>query len=158
MNEPIKNRLETKYNKPVGIKDNEIYFLKETFDYQDGFKGVVGFSLRPLTRIDVEDRNNINNAVDYYLDLWKEDVSQDNTRMSLDDYASDLMDQEIGDYPGHDTSYEEHYEEAKKHFDFDVSSFECGSGGRCFDLKLLNSFDKVIDQDLINIIKNFENA
>jgi len=158
MNVPTRNRLETKYNKPVGIKDNEIYFLEETFDYQDGFKGVVGFSLRPLTRIEVEDRNDNNEAIEYYRDIWVETVKSGNTDQGLEDFASDCQDDEYGDYPGHDTSYEEHYEEAKKHFDFDVSSFECGSGGRCFDLKLLNSFDKVIDQDLINIIKNFENA
>jgi hypothetical protein len=158
MNETVRNRIETIYNKPVGIKDNEIYFLNDTFDYQDGFKGATGFSLRPLTRIEVEDLNNDNNAIEYYRDIWVETVAIGKTDQGLEDFASDCIDNQDGDYPGHDTSYYEHYEEAKKHFNFNVESFQCGSGGRCFNKDLLNSFDKVIDQKLIDIIRNFEDA
>ena len=45
----------------------------------------------------------------------------------------------------------------KKHFDDDdIETFNCSGGGRCFDEKLLSSFDKVIDHSLIDLIRQYE--
>ena len=150
-------RKEKKYFKPVGIKDGSIYFLDYIFEDGD-FKGAVGTVLDPITPEYIENITN-EDWVEYSRDLWKSAVETNSTEDSLEDYAKLIEnDSEISGllYPGHDNSYSELYDEAKKHFDYEIETFNCCGGGRCFDLELLNSFDKVINQDLIDLIKSYE--
>ena len=42
-------------NEIVGIKDDEVYVLQTVFD-DNGFKGATGYSMRPLTQSEVDDR------------------------------------------------------------------------------------------------------
>jgi hypothetical protein len=152
------NKEQINYYKPVGIKDGSIYFLDYVFNHADGFRGATGTVLDPITS---EYIKNITNEdwVEYSRDLWKSAVETGSTEDSLEDYAKLIQeDSEISGllYPGHDNSYSELYDEAKKHFDYEVETFNCCGGGRCFDLELLNSFDKVIDQNLIDLIKSYE--
>ena len=37
-----------------------------------------------------------------------------------------------------------------------IETFNCSGGGRCFNEKLLSSFDKVIDHSLIDLIRQYE--
>lgn len=152
------DRQQVNYNKPVGIKDGSIYFLNYVFNHSDNFKGATGTVLDPITTDYI---NNISNEdwIEYSRDLWKSAVETNSTENSLKDFSEQIKtDSEIDGlkYPGHDTSYSELYDEAKKHFDSNVETFNCCGGGRCFNLELLNSFDKVIDQDLIDLIKSYE--
>lgn len=150
-------RKEKKYFKPVGIKDGSIYFLDYIFEDGD-FKGAVGTVLDPITPEYIENITN-EDWVEYSRDLWKSAVETNSTEDSLEDYAKLIEnDSEISGllYPGHDNSYSKLYDEAKKHFDYEIETFNCCGGGRCFDLELLNSFDKVINQDLIDLIKSYE--
>ena len=151
------NKDEISFDKPIGIKDGEIYFLNYVFKHEDGFKGATGFSLRPLDQKEVDYRNTPLYYEDIYRDSWKCEVSADTTEFGLAEYIEHYIkpNEYDVDYAGHDTSYSEHYDEAKTHFKNAVS-FECGSGGRCFNHKLLNSFDIVINQELIDLIKKYE--
>ena len=150
-------RKEKKYFKPVGIKDGSIYFLDYIFEDGD-FKGAVGTVLDPITPEYIENITN-EDWVEYSRDLWKSAVETNSTEDSLEDYAKLIEnDSEISGllYPGHDNSYSELYDEAKKHFDYEIETFNCCGGGRCFSFELLNSFDTVINQNLIDLIKSYE--
>ncbi len=152
------DRQQVNYNKPVGIKDGSIYFLNYVFEHSDNFKGATGTVLDPITTDYI---NNISNEdwTEYSRDLWKSAVETNSTEDSLEDYAVKIKNESesYGQlFPGHDDSYSEFHDEAKKHFDSNVKTFNCSGGGRCFNLELLNSFDKVIDQDLIDLIKSYE--
>ena len=152
------DRQQVNYNKPVGIKDGSIYFLNYVFNYDDGFRGATGTVLDPITSNYIESITT-EDWIEYSRDLWRSAVETNSTETSLEDYAKLVEDDSKMSgllYPGHDNSYSELYDEAKKHFDSDVETFNCSGGGRCFNLELLNSFDKVIDQDLIDLIKSYE--
>ena len=150
-------RIETKYFKPVGIKDGSIYFLDYTFDNGD-FKGATGTILDPISKDYIADLTS-EDWIDYCRDIWVDAVQSGSTEESLEEFSESVQDehQSYGRlFPGHDDSYSELYEEAHKHFDNSVETFNCSGGGRCFDEELLNSFDKVINPELIKIIKKFE--
>jgi|TARA_R110000822_G_scaffold140208_1_gene277942 hypothetical protein len=147
------------HNKPVGIKNGEIYFLNDVFNYKDGMKGATGFSLRPLTQNEVDQRNTDEYYEDYYREIWQMEVQAESTEDGLSDWIENTIKPNEYDveYAGHDSSYSEHYEEAKKHYDEeDVVCFEPGSSGRCFNEELLSSFEKVIDHSLIDLIRQYE--
>jgi hypothetical protein len=153
-----KDRQQVDYNKPVGIKDGSIYFLNYVFDHSDNFRGATGTVLDPITTNYIESITT-EDWIEYSRDLWRSAVETNSTEASLEDYAKLIEDDsEMSGllYPGHDDSYSEFHDEAKKHFDSNVETFNCSGGGRCFNLELLNSFDKVIDQDLIDLIKSYE--
>ena len=145
-----------KINKPVGIKDGSIYFLEEIFKYKDGFKGAVGTVFDPVTQSEIDENNDLDNATEFHRELWQQAVEGGHTEQSLSDYVEDCLNHQDGEYPGHDNSYSDLHDEAKKHFDKDVETFHCSGGGRCFNKELLSSFDKVIDQSLIDLIKQYE--
>ena len=150
-------RKEKKYFKPVGIKDGSIYFLDYIFEDGD-FKGAVGTVLDPITKNYIENITN-EDWIEYSREIWVEAVKSGSTEQSLEDYAESIKNESENQcqlYPGHDDSYTELHDEAKKYFDNNVETFNCCGGGRCFDLELLNSFDKVINQDLIDLIKSYE--
>ena len=152
------DRQQVDYNKPVGIKDGSIYFLNYVFDHSDNFRGATGTVLDPITSNYIENITT-EDWTEYSRDLWKSAVETNSTEDSLEDYAAKIKNESesYGQlFPGHDDSYSEFHDEAKKHFDSDVETFNCSGGGRCFNLELLNSFDKVIDQDLIDLIKSYE--
>lgn len=149
-------RNETKYYKPVGIKNGSIYFLDYTFDNGD-FKGATGTVFDPITQNDIDEFNDKNFLKDVYHDTWVESVKSGNTEESLEDFINDLYNFCEGEYPTQDCSYSHLWKEAHKYYDNTVKTFNCSGGGRCFDEELLNSFDKVIDPELIKIIKQFEN-
>jgi len=152
------DRKQVDYNKPVGIKDGSIYFLNYVFDHSDNFRGATGTVLDPITSNYIENITT-EDWTEYSRDLWKSAVETNSTEDSLEDYAVKIKNESesYGQlFPGHDDSYSELYDEAKKHFDSNVETFNCCGGGRCFNLELLNSFDKVIDQDLIDLIKSYE--
>ena len=150
-------REEIKYNKPVGIKDGSIYFLDYTFNHDGGFKGATGTVLDPVSQSEIDDNNDPENVKELYRDIWVESVKGGHTEDSLDEFVKNEIANCDGEYPMQDSSYSELHDEAKKHFSADVVTFNCSGGGRCFDRKLLNSFDKVIDKELINTIKQYEN-
>lgn len=152
------DRKQINYYKPVGIKDGSIYFLDYVFDHFDGFRGATGTVLDPITKDYI---NNISNEdwIDYSKEIWVEAVKSGSTEDSLEDFAEQIKTSSEIDglkFPGHDYSYFELHDEASKYFDNDVETFNCSGGGRCFNLELLNSFDKVIDQNLIDLIKSYE--
>ena len=156
----ISKKLETAYNLPVGIKDGEIYFLETVFDYRDGFTGATGFSLRPLTHGEVDERNTDEYYEEHSKEIWQQAVAHDDEENSLSDFVENTIkaNEFDVDYCGHDNSWSDYYDEAKKHLEDDnIASFEAGGCGRLFNKELLNSFDKVINQDLINEIKKYEN-
>ena len=157
MKQIIENKKEEiKYGKPVGIKDGTIYFLDGVFKYHDGFKGATGTRLDPITQAEIDNNNDIDNATEWYREIWQESAHGGHTEQSLKEFVEDCLNHQDGDYPGHDLSHYEYHDEAKKYFDDDVETFHCVGGGRCFDEELLSSFDKVIDQSLIDLIRKYE--
>ena len=150
-------RKETKYYKPVGIKDGSIYFLDYTFDDGDfKIKGATGTVFDAITQDQIDDYNDEDFIKDTYKDCWVESVKAGKTEQSLSDYIDDIINYCDGEYPHQDCSYSHLWDEAHKHFDDSIVTFNCAGGGRCFDKELLNSFDKVIDPELIKIIKQYE--
>jgi hypothetical protein len=151
-------RQQINFNKPVGIKDGSIYFLNYVFKDGDNFQGATGTVFDPVTKNYIDSITN-EDWIEYSREIWVEAVKSGSTEQSLEDYAESIKNESENQgqlYPGHDDSYTELHDEAKKYFDSNVETFSCCGGGRCFDLKLLNSFDTVINQDLIDLIKSYE--
>lgn len=155
-------RNETKYNKPVGIKDGSVYVVDYTFEdtmHGEPFVGVTGTVLSPVSQAYIDERNEPENIEENYRDCWVEAVKSNNTDEGLTDWVrSNVIDDcHDGDFPGHDTSglydIEEYIPDLLQHFE-DAVTFECIGGGRCFSKNM--EFDVVLDQALVDEINRLE--
>ena len=149
-------------NEIVGIKDDEVYVLQTVFD-DNGFKGATGYSMRPLTQSEVDDR--LDDA-EYYRDLWKQAVENDQTDLGLDEFVQEANEEAEMDglyYCGDDDSFRSEFEdlieelpEAKKkqlESMTDLSWTVCGCG-RHFTKNM--KFDVVFNKKLVDLINKYE--
>jgi hypothetical protein len=151
-------RKATNYNLPVGIKDNEIVFLQDSFEYPD-MKGCTGFCLSPLSQDELDRCNDPETIAEEYGFLWRECVQCGTTELGLDEWVAEFIEESNMhgyDYPGQDNSYIEHMtDEIKEKYFPDAAAFTCTGGGRCFSKNM--EFDILINPELIEVINQFEN-
>lgn len=147
-------RTETKYDKLVGQKENEFYFVDDIFKYDDGMQGVTGTILVPVSKEEYEDRTS-NEAKYDYLDnsgSWEEAVKSGRTEESKQDYYQNIIDI-AGDELIFDFSGSDLWDQLRS-IDYDEENYpviECVGGGRCFKSK--NNFDKVFDKELLKKVE-----
>lgn len=158
----------------LGIRDGDLVFLGEIFEYEGGFKGCTGFSMRYVSPETIEENNEVDNIRDHCEDLWIEAVKARETTDSLDDYVQQIIDD--ASYSGllysfYDASFQCDQEEgigklAEKtkqkiyeYFDTTEENFntEVGSCGRCIgetsDFELC-----FIPKKLLKMIIDFDNG
>lgn len=162
------DRISNKINEIVGIRDGAVYVLEETFQYGDkGMKGATGYSMRPLTREEIDSASDPQNL----RDLWVEAVKEDATDLGLNEWVEDLeynMDSDQH-YPFDDTSYrtefnqllEEEDEETQTKIEEyfgvrgeDYVDWSVVSCGRCFSAD--DEWDEILNPYALELIKEFE--
>lgn len=148
-------------NKIVGIKDGEVYVLEEVYN-DNGFKGAVGYSMRPLTKDYVEKMKDPK----YMRDLWKQTVQADETDLGLEEWADEANEEAEMDgrlFATDDPSYRDEFEDLVEELPQEQKeqvqkltdlTWEVSSCGRCFkkDMK----FDVVFDKELLGLINKHE--
>lgn len=166
-------REETEINQIVGIKDGELYVLEKVFRYDNGYKGVTGYSMNVITQKYIDDMNDVDcleSELDY---LWREAVQTGNTTDSLREYMENLVnDCQFYDqlYPLDDNSFRHQTEKLveelpaeqkaglEKVFGVmgkDYATWSVGSCGRCFNAN--DEWDVIFRPDLLELIKQYEN-
>lgn len=160
-------RTSNKINEIVGIRNGAVYVLEETFQYDDGMKGAVGYSMRPLTQEEIDSASDPQNL----RDLWVEDVKSDYTDLGLDDWIEDLENNMDSDqcYPFEDTSFRAEFKDLLENSSArikrkiqetfgvegeDYVDWSSSSCGRCFSVD--DKWDEVLNRGALEIIKQFE--
>jgi hypothetical protein len=113
---------ELKINKLVGIKDGEIYVLRECFKYSDGFKGCTGYSMRPLTQEEIDQANDSSYSDLEY--IWRESVSSGRTLQGYEEWFEDAAEEAHNSgryFPFDDPSYRDDFDSIIRN----VSSDHC---------------------------------
>lgn len=74
--------------------NGDIYIARDFFKYSDGFKGVTGDVVYPVTQEMIEALD----KAEYLEDAWREDAGSTNgTELGLDDWADEIPDDEFLD-------------------------------------------------------------
>ena len=134
----------------LGIgKDDELYILDGIFCNSNSFQGVTAYSMRHLSDEDIEERNNVDNVMDYCDELWRMAVHAGQTEDSLREWTEQYINDCYGSlYPGWDSSFYRDTQDAigrlprnaqvelYKYYDqddiCDEFTCECGGCGRHF--------------------------
>ena len=166
-------REETKINQIVGIKDGELYVVEKVFRYDNGNKGVTGYSMNVITQKYIDDMNDIDYLeaeLDY---IWREAVQTGNTTDGLREYMENLVnDCQFYDqlYPLDDNSFRygteklveelpaEQKAKLEKVFGVmgeDYVTWSVSGCGRCFNAN--DEWDVIFRPDLLELIKQYEN-
>jgi len=148
-------RQQIDYNKPVGIRQGKLYIAHYTFEDSE-LRGVTGSILEPMTQDKLDKFNSTDYLHDYYREIWKGSVGENEYEGSLEEFIDEGRFHEEGDFPGHDLS-DLHLvpDEIKSQYFKDAATFDCVGGGRCFykDMK----WDVVLDAFLVDEINRLEN-
>lgn len=148
-------------NEIVGIKDDEVYVLQTVFD-NNGFKGATGYSMRPLTRDDIE----YYRSAEYLRDFWKQAVQNDQTEEGLDEWVEDTndeVDMEERLFATDDDSFRDEFlelvdalpeKQKKQVMALTDCTFQVGGCGRHFTKGM--QFDVVFNMKLVYLINKYE--
>lgn len=159
----------------LGIgEDDELYILDDIFHDSDKWQGVTCYSMRHLSDEDIEERNEIDNVMDYCEDLWRMAVRDGHTEEGLREWAAEYASDCYGDlYPGWDGSFYQDTQEAidklprnqqvdlYKYYDqddiCDEFTCECGGCGRHFpkDNKWKMKF---VSDELLDMLARIDNT
>ena len=144
-------------NKIVGIKDGEVYVLKEVFN-----GGVVGYSMSPLTKGQAEEMKD----PEYVRDIWVQEVQAGNTDLGLEEWAEEANEAaELDDrlFATDDPSYRDEFEDLVEELPQEQKeqvqkltdlTWQVCSCGRCFNKDM--KFDVVFDKALLDLINKHE--
>lgn len=144
--------------KLLGITEHDEIIYVDSFHWN----GVSCNSFTPVSKEDIELRNDIDNLKDNYGYLWQESVAQGTTEESLNDFIDAIVEQSeaSGQYfVGHDDSHiyditEDDKELIATHFNIDpedIETFECIGVGTEYisNIKLKTVFNQELyDQAL----------
>ena len=86
----MKDITRTFYGIPLGVNENnEVVILNYAFEYSNGFKGCSGEIIRPVYTDEYVDRLSEEALADTAKDYWKDQVSNDMTELSLEDWIEE---------------------------------------------------------------------
>lgn len=131
----MQERKATTYLEIVGInKQGELVVLEDIFQYGDnGLKGATGFTMRPLTQEEIDERNEPSELKEY----WQQAVEAGTTEDSLEDWT-ELAKSELGE---------------RQYFPFDDNSFRYDTDNAYS--KLSDENKAIIDKEFGEIEKDF---
>jgi len=165
----VEGRKRDKYNKLIGRRDNDFYFLDDIFHHEDGFKGATGSVVVPVNKTYYDYATSYDGILERYMDAMGEDEWLDTLGYQREDFEDeDEMISAIEDgiwqtylngglEPFEQVSYEleEQMRELPEFSDSDeYPLFETIGGGRIFDKD--TKFDEIYDQELYNKIREVE--
>lgn len=163
----------TTYNQIVGIKDNELWILEDSFQHSDDFKGVTGYHMDTMTQDYIDSRNDTSELMEEYDYLWREAVAAKNTELGLEEYI-EMLQRDVecnsdGLFLGDDDSFryqteelinnlpKEQKEKLESIFGVmgeDYVTWNCSGCGRCFNAD--DEWDYVFNPELLEVIKKHE--
>lgn len=112
----VNYKYEKTYNEIIGItKDHRVVILDHIFEYSDKFKGATRYEMRPLTQAEIDEANDVELASVYAEDLWQIEVANGQTKLGLEEYTQDLIEQAQSDglyFLGDDPSFRHDTDEA----------------------------------------------
>jgi hypothetical protein len=160
----------TTYNQIVGIKDNELWILEDSFQHSDDFKGVTGYHMDTITQSYIDDRNDTSKLIKKYDYLWREAVAAKNTELGLEEYIEMLQRDNSDDlFFDDDDSFryqtkklinnlpKEQKEKLESIFGVmgeDYVTWNCSGCGRCFNAD--DKWDYVFNPKLLEVITKYE--
>lgn len=149
-------RRKTTYNKLIGKKDGAYYFLDDIFHYDDNFQGATATVLEPITKQEYEDAKSIDSLKDRgYDDLWKQAVQCDDTKLGLDEWLQEILDDD-GDEGIWDLSGSNLWDQLREIglTEEEYPVFECTGGGRLFSKDMV--WDELYNEELWKKIQEVE--
>ncbi len=142
-------------NKLVGRIDEEYYFLEYTFDEGNAFRGAVGYSLRPVSFAEAEERRL---SWDDDGEDWRMAVAAEETTLGMDDWHEWVKaiedDELLFDFSYTSQAEAEQLLAKLQADDPDVELLECVGGGRCFSHK--QTWDEVFDREALDLALSYE--
>ena len=143
--------------KLVGRIGDNYYVCDYVFKNGEAFRGAVATVLRPISKQEHEDAQDINNLKDYFADLWAEAAKNRQTTESLEDFVQGTYDncgdECLWDFSGYE--YWDMLREAVPELtEEDYPVFDCAGGGRSFDVDM--KWDAIYDAKAWALIKEYE--
>ena len=85
-----------KINAPVGIdKHGDIYVARDFFKYGDGFQGVTGDIVYPVTAEMIESALEADSKMEWAEEIWRADAGSTNgTELGLEEWTNEIPDDE----------------------------------------------------------------
>lgn len=159
----------------LGIgEDDELYILDSIFHDSNKWQGVTCYSMRHLSDEDIEERNEVDNVMDYCEDLWREAVRAGCTEDGLREWTEQYINDCYGElYPGWDGSFYTETQKAigkltrgqqvalYKYYDQDdiCDEFTCEAGGCGRHFPKDNQWKmKFVSDDLLDRLARIDNT
>ena len=148
-------------NKVVKVEGNTIIVLESVFEYEDGFKGLVGSVFEPISKAQYKERTKLSEVEDYLRSSVSEnEVSDkylytDSGKISKNPYKRWAKAIKEADELGHvmfDTSYEGLWDYLRDELNLSKKEayiFNCSGGGRCFTAQDKFTHNKELEKYLI---------
>ena len=148
-------------NKVVKVVDNEITVLENAFEYEDGFKGLVGTRFEPISKAQYKERTKLSEVEDYLRsgvsenEVPDEYLYTDSGKISKNPYkrwAKAIKEADELGYVMFDTSYEELWDYLRDELNLSKKEayiFNCIGGGRCFTADDKFTHNKELEKYLI---------
>lgn len=159
------SRQAVRYNQIVGERGGAVYVLEEIFNYDDGFKGATGYSMRPVYQDEIDSENDPENVAEYCGDIWREQVASGATELGLAEWCEQVVrDSECEGrlFPLDDDSFRGDFEQAIEQATPEIQAKVKAIGGGCVAWQVegcgrcLGELDEVWREDLAEIIKQAE--
>ena len=145
-------RTQTNYDKLIGRKGEEYYYLDYVFTHRQDFKGATGSIMRPVTEAEAEERRD---DWDSDGEMWRQAVAGESTTLSQEEWQQQALAID-GDDLVFDLSYCcTHGEDLLERLGRDEYELvECLGGGRCFYTDI--EWDELFEPELWELIKEYE--
>ena len=143
--------------KLVGRIGDGYYICDYVFKYEDGLHGATATVLRPVSKQEYEDSQEIDNLKGRFADLWMEAVRDGRTEESLEDFAQGIYNNGGDEYLWDSSGYE-YWDMLRKTIpeltEEDFPVFDCSSGGRSFSVDM--KWDEIYDAEVWVLIQEYE--
>ena len=146
----------TSYNLPYAFTEGyELYVLNDTFSHVDGFRGVTGTVLYPVSQEEYDESVSVDGLAEYYEEAWRVDAgSRNGTELELEDWVEKDLNELIKDrYEKYDVS---NIDLSFIKLDFEPVIWEVIGGGRCFPMPTEALYVPDNYSELTDLINKFE--
>lgn len=144
-----------KYNKLVARDGDEFIFLDEVFQYSGSFKGAVGTRITVIPKDEYEERMEDD---DYWYERWQEAVASNRVTEGLNEWVDSISEVEKKEVLW-DHSYMHEYWPILREMGYSEEEYpvmDCTGGGRCFSKGDRKKYEQLYNEELWDIIDQYE--